>query len=133
MPEELLEKFDEIVDMQGYVGRSEAIRDAMRMYISKKEWESEQKGKAATLTVVYTHKPKLMSDLIRAQHAAKADVISSTHVHLSHSYCLEVMTMKGKRKEIEDLAGRIAGLSGVAYSRLFAFSIPDDDGHGHKH
>ena len=29
VPEDLLEKFDKLVEKKGYVGRSEAIRDAM--------------------------------------------------------------------------------------------------------
>ncbi|MGY5854807.1 MAG: nickel-responsive transcriptional regulator NikR [Candidatus Thorarchaeota archaeon] len=133
VPEDLLTEFDKIVEKRGYIGRSEAIRDAMRLYISEAEWESEQEGKAATLTVVYQHTPSLMTGLVKAQHVADAEVISSTHVHLSHSYCLEVMAIRGKREAIEKLAGKISGMSGVAYSRLFAFSLPDEDEHDHHH
>ena len=133
VPEELLKSFDEIVEKMGYVGRSEAIRDAMRMYISEKEWEFEQEGKAATLTIVYAHKPKLMNDMIRAQHSTKVHIISSTHIHLSHSHCLEVIALRGERKEIEDFANQIAGFTGVSFSRLFAFALPEgiegDDHH----
>ncbi len=127
VPEELLSEFDKIVEKRGYIGRSEAIRDAMRLYISEVEWESEQEGKAATLTVVYKHTPTLMTGLVKAQHVADAEVISSTHVHLTHSHCLEVMTIRGQRNAIEKLAGKVAGMSGVTFSRLFAFSLPDDE------
>ncbi len=133
VPDDLLTKFDQIVEKLGYVGRSEAIRDAMRMYISDKEWEFEQEGKAATFTVVYTHKPKLMAEMIRAQHAAEAEVLSSTHIHLSHAHCLEVMALKGTRKQIEDLANRISGITGVSFSRLFTFTMPESEELDHHH
>lgn len=135
IPEDLLEEFDQLVEKRGYVGRSEAIRDAMRLFLSQVQWESEQGGKAATLTIVYEHKPNLMAQLIKVQHDAEAQVISTTHVHLTHSHCLEVMTVKGTREGIERLASKISGLSGIVFSKLFAFSLPDIDEHdqGHSH
>ena len=130
---DLLTKFDQIIEKFGYVGRSEAIRDAMRIFISEKEWEFEQEGKAATLTVVYSHKPKLMSEMIQIQHSAKAEVISSIHIHLSHSHCLEVITLRGTRIQIEELASQISGLTGVSFSKLFTFTLPDDVEEEHQH
>ena len=137
IPEDLLEKFDKLVEKKGYIGRSEAIRDAMREYISQFEWssESEQEDIMASLNIVYKHKPRLMSDLMRVQHDAHAQVISTVHVHATHSHCLEVITLKGTRKSIEELADKISGLKGIEYVRLFTFFLPesDDVGHGHSH
>ena len=137
IPEDLLEKFDKLVEKKGYIGRSEAIRDAMREYISQFEWssESEQENILASLNIVYKHKPRLMSDLMRVQHDAHAQVISTVHVHATHSHCLEVITLKGTRKSIEELADKISGLKGIEYVRLFTFFLPesDDVGHGHSH
>jgi CopG family nickel-responsive transcriptional regulator len=132
-PEDLLEAFDEIVKKRGYVGRSEALRDAMRAFISDAEWESSEQDNTASLNIVYRHKPRLMSDLIRIQHNAGVSVISTVHIHITRTHCLEVITMKGTKKKIEETANRIAGLSGVDYARLFAFSLPEDDGTAHHH
>ncbi|RLI61856.1 MAG: nickel-responsive transcriptional regulator NikR [Candidatus Thorarchaeota archaeon] len=132
VPEDLLRRFDKIVKKRGYVGRSEAIRDAMRGFIAQCEWESKQEGRLATLNIVYRHHPRLMSDLIKVQHSSKAHVISTVHVHLTHSHCFEALTIKGDRDDIEKLANRIGGLTGIEYVRLFVFSLPDDeDGHEH--
>ena len=137
IPEDLLEKFDKLVEKKGYIGRSEAIRDAMREYISQFEWstESEQEDTIASLNIVYQHKPRLMTDLMRVQHDAHAQVISTVHVHATHSHCLEIITLKGARKSIEELADKISGLKGIEYVRLFTFFLPesDDVGHGHSH
>ena len=137
IPEDLLEKFDQLVEKKGYVGRSEAIRDAMREYISQFEWsaESDQMDIVASLNIVYQHKPRLMSDLMKVQHDAHAQVISTVHVHATHSHCLEIITLKGNRKSIEALADKVSGLKGIEYVRLFTFFLPesDDGGHGHSH
>ncbi|MHA2211417.1 MAG: CopG family ribbon-helix-helix protein, partial [Candidatus Thorarchaeota archaeon] len=88
IPEDLLEQFDVLVKAKRYVGRSEAIRDAMRLFISQWELESNQEGNAATLSVVYKHKAKLMAELTNAQHTSGANVISTMHVHLTPSHCM---------------------------------------------
>jgi len=137
VPEDLLEKFDEVVKKKGYIGRSEAIRDAMREYISQFDWstESDQETTMASLNIVYQHKPRLMSDLNRVQHASHAQVISTVHVHATHSYCMEVITLKGNRKAIENLADKVSGLKGIEYVRLFTFFLPEGEyeRHGHSH
>lgn len=133
VPADLLEDFDRIVKKRGYVGRSEAIRDAMRGFISEAEWESSENDNTASLNIVYRHKPRLMSDLIRIQHEADVNVISTVHIHITRSHCLEVITMRGSRKSIETIANRISGLSGVDYARLFTFSLPEDGTTAHHH
>ncbi len=135
VPEDLLEKFDTVVEKKGHVGRSEAIRDAMREYISQTEWETGQEGTMASLNIVYQHKPKLMADLIRVQHDGHANVVSTVHVHISRTHCLEVITLKGDKKSIEALANKVSGLKGIEYVRLFTFFLPDDEGveYGHIH
>ncbi len=133
VPEELLQSFDHIVDKRKYVGRSGAIRDAMRAYISQAEWDSAEGVNTATLNVVYHHTPKLMSDLIKIQHQSGLNVLSSVHVHMTRTHCLEVITMRGTKESIESLADRISGLSGVDYSRLFMFSLPGEVEEGQHH
>ncbi|MHA2379593.1 MAG: nickel-responsive transcriptional regulator NikR [Candidatus Thorarchaeota archaeon] len=133
IPEDLLERFDKVVESRGYVGRSEAIRDAMRGFISQYEWESQQEGTTAALNIVYQHKPRLMADLVRVQHDADAHVVTTVHIHLTDSHCLEVLAVRGTKDGIEKLASRLGGLSGIEYVRLFTFSLPDESLRGHSH
>ncbi len=133
IPKDLLERFDLLVQSKRYVGRSEAIRDAMRLFISQWELETEQVGSAATLSVVYRHKAKLMADLTNAQHGSSTNVISTMHVHLTPSHCLEVLTLNGRKESLQKLADKISGLSGVDFTKLFMFSVPDTSDHDHSH
>ena len=133
IPEELLEDFDRLVEERKYVGRSEAIRDAMRAYISQSQWEAGDQALMASLNIVYTHKPRLMESLIKAQHYSQANVISTVHVHVSQSHCLEVIALTGSKDSITELANKISGISGVEYVKLFAFTLPDDAEIVHSH
>jgi CopG family nickel-responsive transcriptional regulator len=135
IPEDLLRDFDRLVEERKYVGRSEAIRDAMRAYISQCQWETGNQPIMASLNIVYKHKPRLMESLIKAQHHSEANVISTIHVHVSQSLCMEVITLTGTKDSITELANRISGISGIEYVKLFSFPLPDDVEviHSHKH
>ena len=133
VPEDLLEEFDQLVVEKGYIGRSEAIRDAMRVYLSESQWEKGGDIIMASLNIVYCHKPKIMSDLIKAQHTSEAHVISSIHVHMSQSHCLEVITLKGSKESVTKLANKVSGISGIEYAKLFTFALPDDAEMNHSH
>jgi CopG family nickel-responsive transcriptional regulator len=45
-------------------------------------------------------------------------VLAATHVHLDHHYCLEVIIMKGRSKDIQTMADRIRALKGVELGKL---------------
>ena len=134
IPDDLLKRFDALVKKKGYIGRSEAIRDAMRLYLAEAEWKAEEGHSAASLNIVYSHKPKVMAELLKIQHESDVNVVSTVHIHISRTHCLEVITMRGNPSKIEKLANHISGLSGVDYARLFTFAVPENDmmdGHHH--
>ena len=88
----------------------------------------------ASLNIVYRHKPKLMAELIKVQHTSEAHVISTVHIHISRTHCLEVITVKGSKESILRLANKVSGISGIEYAKLFTFSLPEDDTeHEHVH
>ena len=101
IPEDLLENFDALVEKRGYVGRSEAIRDAMREFLSASELEDDGKCDLATLNVIYRHKPTLMTKMVDAQHTSEAEVVSTIHTHLSQTHCMEVMTIRGSLNQVQ--------------------------------
>ena len=45
-------------------------------------------------------------------------VLAATHVHLDHHYCLEVIIMKGKSKELQEIADSMLALRGVDLGKL---------------
>ena len=119
LEKKLLADFDKIISGQGYKNRSEAIRDLIREKISKKQLADPNTLAVAGVFLIYDHhKTKLTQKLIELQHNHLLEVAASTHVHLDHHNCLEVIILKGKVKEIENLGNKISSLKGVKLSRV---------------
>ncbi|HIJ70978.1 MAG TPA: nickel-responsive transcriptional regulator NikR [Planctomycetes bacterium] len=119
LDKKLLSMFDELIRKQGYSNRSEAIRDLIRSRLSEKQLSEPTARAVAGVFLVYDHHSTQLSNrLVALQHDHLLQVIASTHVHLNHNNCLEVIILKGKVKEIEKLANNITCLKGVKLSRM---------------
>ena len=114
----LLEKFDSLIKKRGYSNRSEAIRDLIREDLVKKEWAEDERIAGAIILVYDHHKRGLTNKLTRIQHEFHRLVVSSQHVHLDHSNCLEIVVVKGKPKAIATLAHRLRTTKGVKHGSL---------------
>jgi CopG family transcriptional regulator, nickel-responsive regulator len=118
MERDLLERFDNTIVKKGYGSRSEAIRDLVRDHFVEEDVASN-KVVVATLTLVYDHhQPKLSEQLIEAQHEYKGKVLATTHVHLDHHNCLEVIILKGRGTDVKIFADRLLSFRGVKHGRL---------------
>jgi CopG family nickel-responsive transcriptional regulator len=114
----LLLRFDRAIAKKGYNNRSEAVRDLIRGHLVSEEVH-ENRIVVGTLTMVYDHhRPALSERLIALQHHSHGKVLATTHVHLDHSNCLEVVLMKGRSAEVKGIADEILSLRGVKHGRL---------------
>jgi CopG family transcriptional regulator, nickel-responsive regulator len=52
------------------------------------------------------------------QHDHHDLIISTTHAHLDHHTCLEVVVVKGGSKRVQQLAVLLIGAKGVQHGRL---------------
>lgn len=118
MAPELLEQFDRLIARKGYANRSEAIRDLIRAAVAESRWEDEENEVAGAICIVYDHHGNAGRLVADAQHDAYQSVVSTTHVHLSHETCLEVVVVKGRAGELKTLADRVTRIKGVKYGRL---------------
>ncbi|WP_456468255.1 nickel-responsive transcriptional regulator NikR [Archaeoglobus sp.] len=120
LPKNLLDEFDRIISTRGYSSRSEAIRDAIRNYISEYRWLESEKGEVVgVMVVVYDHNVKGVSDIIiDLQHDYNDVVTSSTHIHLNKDQCLELILVKGKMDKIRGLVDRLSATRGVLNVKL---------------
>jgi CopG family nickel-responsive transcriptional regulator len=123
LEEGLLARFDEVIAAKGYQNRSEAVRDLIRDHLVSEEVESN-KEVFGTLTIMYDHHQAGLSEkLIAAQHRAGSRVLATTHVHLDHHNCLEVLIMHGKSENVHELANSILTLRGVKHGKLVVTSV----------
>ncbi|MEN8127403.1 MAG: nickel-responsive transcriptional regulator NikR [Planctomycetota bacterium] len=124
LDKDLLEQFDELIGGQGYTNRSEAIRDLIRERLSKEQLAKPTAKAVAGIFLVYDHHQSALTDkLMKLQHSHLLHVIASTHIHLDHHNCLEIIILKGKVKEIEELANQMAALKGVKLSKTSMISV----------
>jgi CopG family nickel-responsive transcriptional regulator len=136
LEDDLLAEFDRLIARRGYANRSEAFRDLIRETLLNETVESNRPV-VGTLTLVYDHHvPNLAQKLTEVQHAAGTMVLAATHVHLDHHYCLEVIIMKGRGKEIQAVADGMRALRGVELGKLVlttSGSSLKQGGHTHTH
>jgi len=118
LEKELLDKFDRLIKEKKYSNRSEAIRDLIRENLVKREWV-EGKEVAGAITLVFDHhKRDLVNILTDIQHDFYQIIISSQHIHLDHSNCLEMIVVRGKPTEVRELANKLKSNRGVKYGAL---------------
>lgn len=121
LDKKLLSGFDRLITQKGYANRSEAIRDLIRDNLVKEEWEAGDEETVGTITIVYSHHTRELTDtLTELQHEHHESIVSSMHVHLDEHNCLEAIIVKGKGKDIKKIADRLIGTKGVKHGKLTA-------------
>jgi CopG family nickel-responsive transcriptional regulator len=121
LDEHLLAQFDRVIARKGYTNRSEAIRDLIRESLVREQWELGSDEVVGTLTLVYNHEVRDLTDkLTDLQHAHYKAIVSALHVHLDTHHCLEVLVLRGKAKELKSIADRLIGTRGVRHGTFSA-------------
>jgi CopG family nickel-responsive transcriptional regulator len=121
LDKKLLSEFDRLITRKGYANRSEAIRDLIRDNLVKEEWEAGDEETVGTITIVYSHHTRELTDtLTELQHEYHMAIISSLHVHMDEHNCLEAIIVKGKGKDVKKIADKLIGTKGVKHGKLTA-------------
>lgn len=115
----LLQRFDELLARKGYQNRSEAIRDLIRNALVEYQWSRGDEEIVGTVTLVYDHHTRDLSDkLTEQQHSHHDAIISALHVNLDAHHCLEVVVVKGRARDVKRLADELIGTKGVKHGKL---------------
>jgi CopG family transcriptional regulator, nickel-responsive regulator len=116
---ELLKKFDKLIKQEGYQNRSEAIRDLIRNSLILNKKHNPESTAIGTLTMIYDHHTgNLTNRLLQIQHNHTSEILTTTHIHIDHDNCLEVLILNGKTKHIQKLADNIKSLKGIKHGEL---------------
>lgn len=117
--EKLLQRFDGLIGERGYMNRSEAIRDLIRDMLVREETSDPETEVIGTLTLVYSHEVREISDKMdELQHEYFQNVISTIHVHLDQHNCLEVLLLRGKSMTVRDIADHLLSIKNVRHGKL---------------
>jgi CopG family nickel-responsive transcriptional regulator len=119
----LIEAFDRHLARRGIENRSEALRDLVRAELARDAWDRGAEA-IATISLIYDHHVRELTErLVEIQHDFGDRVISTTHVHLDHDLCLEVVLARGPANVLKELADRLIGAKGVISGEVSGMSI----------
>ena len=117
--QKLLEHFDEKISSEGYLNRSEAIRDLIRESLVEKEWKLGDEELIGVVSLVFSHSQRELTEaLTEIQHHHYPSIISAVHIHLDHDNCLEVLVVRGKAGLIKKIADELIAAKGVKHGKL---------------
>ena len=116
---ELLRDFDSLIRGKGYASRSEAVRDLVRRSIIESAIKDDNASVIGTLTIIYDHDaPGVTDRLLHLQHHHHGDIMTTMHIHVDESSCLEVLIVRGRSRAVRTLADNIKALKGVKHGEL---------------
>lgn len=119
IPDDLLEKFDDLINKKGYTNRSEAIRDLIRDRLVEDQWSELGHEVVGTATVVYNHEQSdLAQKLTEIQHRTHNLIISALHVHLDAHNCLEVLILRGESEQVRKTCELLISTRGVKHGKM---------------
>lgn len=137
---DLLKRFDRSIERRGYTNRSEAFRDLIRDRLVTEQTAAPASPVVGTVTLIYDHHASGITEkLTELQHEHHELVVSTTHAHLDHDSCLEVLIVHGKSAQVAQFADQLIGLKGVEHGRLVmtvpahAITPPSQKAHKHAH
>ena len=125
LDEELAAEIDRLVKAHGHQNRSEAIRDLTRRGLRQAAEESGVGGACvAALVYVYDHGARNLSKRLTEIFHDHHDLsVSSMHVHLDHSACLELNVLRGDSRDVRHLAEHVIAERGVRHGRLIMVPV----------
>jgi CopG family transcriptional regulator, nickel-responsive regulator len=127
LPPALLKELDAMVTMRGFGSRSQAVSDMVNATLVEHKRRLGNEVMVGTITLHYDRSVRgLQKQLADVQYEHIDEVISSLHVHLSHSQVMEVILVQGHAKKLQAIANRMTTRRGVITGqlRLLAAVIP---------
>lgn len=117
VPKTLISEFDDAIDEWEYASRSEAVRAALRSFLSEHYWQSDpNRSFQGSIQILYDH-DAATAELLELQHAAADVIIATQHVHFDDHRCLESLVVDGRGARIRALANELRAIGGVEQVR----------------
>jgi CopG family transcriptional regulator, nickel-responsive regulator len=130
MEDDLLHEFDHLILHKGYNSRSEAVRDIVREKLVEESIQAPHGFVYGALVFMYDHhKRELEKSLSNLQHDYFENIISTSHVHVDHDHCMEVVLLKGKASTLKAIAEKILSFKGVKHGKLTLTASLQHHGH----
>lgn len=118
LEEHLMDALDKYVTENKFPNRSRAIRNLIEKNIVEQKWKCNNEVAGAIVLLYNHHKRDITNKTNSVQHDYHNYVLSAQHVHLDHDMCLETIVVKGKAKQLTELADKLIAIKGVEHGKL---------------
>ncbi|MBR2356571.1 MAG: nickel-responsive transcriptional regulator NikR [Lentisphaeria bacterium] len=120
----LLHQLDNQLARSGGSNRSEFVRELLRDQLVANTWAASNSEVLGTITILYNHHQReLCAKLTKVQHDSPVRILASTHVHLSHEHCAEMIMAVGMPQALHELHNQIRRVRGVMHAAMSMSSI----------
>jgi CopG family nickel-responsive transcriptional regulator len=117
---ELVRRFDGKIKSDRCPTRSKAVGDLIRASLVQSEWQAGHEVAGAIVLVYDHHRRDLVRKLTQVQHDHHAAILSTSHLHLDHDNCLEIVAVRGTPEAIDTLLRRLKSVKGLKHVSLAA-------------
>lgn len=126
-------QFDALTAAAGYVSRSEAVRDLIRLRLDRDQLQASRAAWCvATVSFVYDHHDRTVCERVQSlQHGHHELVVTSLHHHLDHDHCLETVVLRGQTPQVNALSQQLIALRGVRHGSVHQLPLDQSEAHVH--
>lgn len=129
LDDDLATRFDELIARRGYDNRSEAFRDMVRQMLAADEFrQGSERECVAVVSYAYNHHARQLSmRLTEQQHEHTGLVISTMHVHVTHSDCAEAVVIRGPYARVREISEGIIAEPGIKHGGINIIPVEEED------
>lgn len=125
LPKKLLKEFDALSDKVGQPNRSKAVSQAMREFVSSRQWDISPKGLVpGVILLTYDHHSHGVNKALTELQHEYPDIVTATmHIHLAKHTCLEIIAFRGAGDRVRSLARMLQSQKGVLDVKLVTSAV----------
>lgn len=117
MDAETLNDLDTLQKELGIAGRSETIRQCIRLFNSERKQSRKLTGEIDGVVLV-VHPDEQTETVSEIRHAYQHIIKTQIHNHLENHTCLELFIIKGPAENVKKLMGSLQTSKKITFSKL---------------
>jgi CopG family nickel-responsive transcriptional regulator len=98
----MIKEMDEIQKSQGFTGRSELVRAAIRLMLDDTKEKDSMKGSISAVVAV-THNQEDEEPITRLKHSFEEIVKTHIHSKINRGNCIELFLLEGDGKRVASM------------------------------
>jgi CopG family nickel-responsive transcriptional regulator len=117
MDEKTLKELETLQGDLGLSGRSETIRQCIRLFSNEKKQSKKMTGEIDGV-ILAVHPDEYTETVSQTRHAHQSIIKTQIHHHLDSHACLELFIVKGNADHVKRLMGDLQANKRITFSKL---------------